>query len=51
MGDGGTVQTSAFMAKETGECGDSLDIMGDGESAWQVGDQVWIFAIVECLLT
>ena len=37
----GTVQATAFKAVEPGECGDRFDRMGDGELAWQVGDEAW----------
>ena len=41
-GDYGTAQASAFKAEETGECSDALGRMGEGESAWQVGDEAWL---------
>ena len=41
-GDDGTVQAPAFKAEEIGECGDGLGRMGEGELAWNVGDEVWI---------
>ena len=40
-GDDSTVQASAFKAEETGECSGDLGKMGEGESAWQVGDDIW----------
>ena len=41
-GDDGMVQASAFKAEEAGECSDALEKMGEGESAWQVGDEAWV---------
>ena len=41
-GDDGTAQVSAFKAEETGECSAVLGRMGQGESAWQVGDEAWL---------
>ena len=41
-GDDGTVQASAFKAEEAGECSDVLGRTGEGESAWQVGDEAWL---------
>ena len=41
-GDDGTVQGSAFKADEAGECSDVLVRMGEGEPAWEVGDQAWL---------
>ena len=38
----GTVQASTFKADEAGECSDVLVRMGEGEPAWQVGDQAWL---------
>jgi len=40
--DIGTAQASAFKVEETGKCSDGLGRMGEGESAWQVGDEAWI---------
>ena len=40
-GGDGTVQVSAFKAEETGECSD-VGRMGEGERAWQVGDDAWL---------
>ena len=34
-----TVEASAFKAGEAGECSDVLGKNGEGESAWQVGDE------------
>ena len=31
-----------FKAEEAGECSDVLGKMGEGESAWQVGDEAWL---------
>ena len=38
----GTVQASTFKADEAGECSDVLVRMGEGEPAWEVGDQAWL---------
>ena len=37
----GTVQASAFKVEE-GAHGDIFGRMGEGELAWQVGDEVWL---------
>lgn len=42
-GDDDMVQASFFKAEETGECGDVLSRMGDGELAWQVEDKACIY--------
>ena len=42
IGDDGTVQALAFKTEVTREYGDYFCTMGDGESAWQVGDEAWI---------
>ena len=34
---------SAFKAVDTDKCNDAVSVMGDGELAWQVGDDAWIF--------
>ena len=36
-----TVEASAFKAGEIGECGNVSGRKGEGESAWQVGDEAW----------
>ena len=41
-GDDGTVQASGLTAEEAGECGGFLGTTGEGESAWQVGDEAWL---------
>ena len=41
-GDEGTVQASAFKVEEEGAHGDVLGRIGEGELAWQVGDEVWL---------
>ena len=38
----GTVQASTFKADEAGACSDVLVSMGEGEPAWEVGDQAWL---------
>ena len=38
----GTVQASTFKADEAGACSDVLVRMGEGEPAWEVGDQAWL---------
>ena len=37
-----TVEASAFKVGEAGECSDVLGRKGEGESAWQVGDEAWL---------
>lgn len=39
--DDGAAQAYAFKAEETGEGGNVLSRMGNGELAWQVGDEAW----------
>ena len=41
-GDEGTIQALAFKAEEAGEYGDVLGRIGEGESAWLVGDEAWL---------
>ena len=41
-GDDGAVLASAFKAEETVEYSDVLGIIGEGESAWPVGDEAWL---------
>ena len=36
-----TVETSASKAGETSECSSVSGKKGEGESAWQVGDEAW----------
>ena len=38
----GSAQASAFKVEETGEFGDGSGRMGEGELAWQIGDESWI---------
>ena len=38
-----TVEASAFKARETGECSNVSGRKGEGESAWQVGDEAWFW--------
>ena len=40
--DDDTVEASAFKAGEAGERSDVLARKGEGESAWQVGDEAWL---------
>ena len=37
-----TVEASAFKAIETVECSNVSGRKGEGESAWQVGDEAWL---------
>ena len=37
-----TVATSAFKARETGECSNVSSRKGEGESPWQVEDETWL---------
>ena len=41
-GDDGTLQALAIKAEDAGDCSDVFGIMGEGESAWQVGDEAWL---------
>ena len=37
-----TAEASAFKARETGKCSNVSGKKGEGESAWQVGDEAWL---------
>ena len=40
--DDNTVEGSAFKAGESGNCSNVSGRTGEGESAWQVGDEAWL---------
>ena len=40
--DSDAVEDSAFKARETGKCSNVSGKKGEGESAWQVGDEAWL---------
>ena len=40
--DSGAVEASAFKSRETGKCSNVSGKKGEGESAWQVGDEAWL---------
>ena len=37
-----TVEASAFKIRKAGECSNVSGRKGEGESAWQVGDEAWL---------
>ena len=37
-----TVGASDFKARETGKCSNVSGRKGEGETAWQVGDEAWL---------
>ena len=40
--DSDAVEDSAFKTRETGKCSNVSGKKGEGESAWQVGDEAWL---------